>query len=99
MIPIVEFPEIVEHYGPFYEGVFSAEAFVEFKRYISGLLLSENKTIAGMNQLFVNEKRSQSSLNRLLTRSPYSKRQRDELSLNSDWSRRCKFYAIFEHWR
>ena len=66
MLPIVEFPEIVEHYAPYFEGVFSAGVFVEFKRYISGLLVSENKTIAGMNQLFVKEKRSQSSLNRLL---------------------------------
>ena len=72
MIPIVEFPEIVERYAPFYESVFSEEAFVQFKRYISGLLVSENKTISGINQLFVNEVRSQSSLNRLLTKSPFS---------------------------
>ena len=81
MLPIVEFPEIVEHYAPYFEGVFSAGAFVEFKRYISGLLVSENKTIAGMNQLFVKEKRSQSSLNRLLTRSPYSRQQLNEARL------------------
>lgn len=72
MTPIVGFPEIVEHYAPFFEDVFSEEAFIQFKRYISGLLVSENKTIAGMNQLFVNEERAQSSLNRLLTSSPFS---------------------------
>jgi len=72
MIPIVEFPEIVEHYAPFFEPVFSEEAFVQFKRYISGLLVSENKTISGINQLFINEVRAQSSLNRLLTNSPFS---------------------------
>jgi hypothetical protein len=72
MVPIVEFPKIVEHYAPFFEPVFSAEAFVQFKRYISGLLVSENKTISGMNQLFVKEVRAQSSLNRLLTSSPFS---------------------------
>lgn len=71
MIPIVEFPEIVEHYAPFFENVFSEEAFVQFKRYISGLLVSENKTITGINQLFVNEVRAQSSLNRLLIISPF----------------------------
>ncbi len=71
MIPIVEFPEIVEHYAPFFEGVFSKEAFVQFKRYISGLLVSENKTISGINQLFINEVRAQSSLNRLLIISPF----------------------------
>lgn len=81
MIPIVEFPEIVEHYGPFYEGVFSEEAYIQFKRYISGLLVSENKTIAGMNQLFVKEKRAQSSLNGLLTSSPFSVRSLNEARL------------------
>ena len=72
MIPIVEFPQIVEHYAPYFTSVFSEEGLVQFKRYISGLLVSENKTITGINQLFVNEERAQSSLNRLLTRSPFS---------------------------
>jgi hypothetical protein len=65
--PIVSFPQIVEHYAHFYESVFSEDAFIQFKRYISGLLLSENKSIDGINRLFVKEKRNQSSLNRLLT--------------------------------
>jgi hypothetical protein len=34
MFPLVEFPEIVQYYAPFFEGVFSADAFIEFKRYI-----------------------------------------------------------------
>jgi len=72
MIPLVTFPEIVERYAPYFEGVFSKEAFVEFKRYISGLIVSENKTVDGINRLFVMESRNQSSLNRLLTESPYS---------------------------
>lgn len=72
MVPIVEFPAIVEHYAPIFEPVFSEEAFIQFKRYISGLLVSENKTITGINQLFINEVRAQSSLNRLLTSSPFS---------------------------
>ncbi len=72
MVPIVKFPMIVEHYAHYYASVFSEEAFIQFKRYISGLLVSENKTISGINQLFVTEPRSQSSLNRLLTISPFS---------------------------
>ncbi len=72
MVPIVKFPMIVEHYAHFFKPVFSEEAFIQFKRYISGLLVSENKTIAGINQLFVTEPRSQSSLNRFLTKSPFS---------------------------
>ena len=34
--------------------------------------MSENKTIEGINRLFVTESRNQSSLNRLLTQSPFS---------------------------
>src|SRR5712692_8461634 len=72
MIPLVEFPELVQHYAPSFERVFSPAAFVQFKRYISGLIVSENKTVEGINRLFVVEGRNQSSLNRLLTDSPFS---------------------------
>jgi hypothetical protein len=61
----------VEHYAPYYAEVFSAEALIQFKRYISGLIVSENKTVEGINRLFVHESRNQSSLNRLLTASPF----------------------------
>jgi hypothetical protein len=71
MLPLVEFPELVQHYAPFFEDVFSEQAYVEFQRYVSGLIVSENKTIEGINRLFVNESRNQSSLNRLLTESPF----------------------------
>jgi hypothetical protein len=71
-LPLVEIPEIVQHYAPFFKRVFSAEAYVEFERYISGLIGSENKTVDGINRLFVVESRNQSSLNRLLTESPFS---------------------------
>jgi len=72
MFPLVEFPEIVQHYARFFESVFSADAFIEFQRYISGLIVSENKTVEGINRLFVVESRNQSSLNRLLTASPFA---------------------------
>lgn len=72
MLPLVAFPEIVEYYAPHFAGVFSAEALIQFKRYISGLIVSENKTVEGINRLFVHESRNQSSLNRLLTASPFS---------------------------
>lgn len=72
MFPLVEFPEIVQHYAPFFRDIFSAEAFIQFERYISGLIVSENKTVDGINRLFVVESRNQSSLNRLLTESPFS---------------------------
>jgi hypothetical protein len=72
MLPLVEFPQIVQHYAPWFASVFSAEALVQFQRYLSGLILSENKTVDGINRLFVMESRHQSSLNRLLTASPFS---------------------------
>jgi hypothetical protein len=75
MFPLVEFPEIVQHYAPYFENVFLPDAFIEFQRYISGLIVSENKTVDGINRLFVFESRNQSSLNRLLTASPFSLEQ------------------------
>jgi hypothetical protein len=72
MYPLVEIPMWVRHYAPFFQEVFSAEAFIEFQHYISGLVVSENKTVDGINRLFVNESRNQSSLNRFLSQSPFS---------------------------
>ena len=71
MFPLVEFPELVQHYAPHFESAFSPAAFVEFERYVSGLIVSENKTVDGINRLFVHESRNQSSLNRWLTESPF----------------------------
>ena len=80
MIPLSEYPEIVEHYAPYFAEVFSAEGLIDFKRYVSGLIVSENKTVAGINRLCVMESRNQSSLNRLLTESPLSLEE-----LNASW--------------
>jgi hypothetical protein len=82
MFPLVEFPELVRHYTPFFETVFSAEALIEFQRYISGLIVAENKTVDGINRLMVVESRNQSSLNRLLTESPYSLTDLNQARLN-----------------
>jgi len=72
MFPIVELPEIVKHYTAWFAPVFSDKALIQFQRYISGLIVSENKTIEGINRLIVHESRNQSSLNRLLTATPYA---------------------------
>lgn len=61
--------------------MFSAEALIEFKRYLSGLIVSENKTVAGINRIGVMESRNQSSLNRLLTESPLSLKELNEQRL------------------
>ena len=65
MLPLVEIPEIVRHYAPFFTSVFSPVAFKQFQRYSSGLIVSENKTVEGINRIFVIDVRNQSSLNRL----------------------------------
>ena len=53
MIPIVELPIIVQHYAPCFQEVFTEAALIEFERYISGLIVSENHTVDGINRLFV----------------------------------------------
>lgn len=82
MLPLVEIPEIVRHYAPFFASVFSPEAFVQFQRYVSGLIVSENKTVEGINRIFVIDVRNQSSLNRLLNESPFSVEALNQSRLN-----------------
>lgn len=72
MVPLVDIPELVRHYAPFFTSVFSPAALEQFQRYLSGLIVSENKTVDGINRLFVVDPRNQSSLNRLLRDSPFS---------------------------
>jgi hypothetical protein len=72
MLPLVEIPALVRHYAPFFATVFSPDALTQFQRYVSGLIVSENKTVDGINRLFVLAVRNQSSLNRWLTESPFS---------------------------
>ena len=67
MLPLVEVPAMVRHYAPWFASVFSPDALAQFQRYVSGLIVSENKTVDGMNRIFVFDVRNQSSLNRLLT--------------------------------
>jgi hypothetical protein len=78
MFPLVEIPRIIEHYAAYFADVFSAEAFIQFQRYLSGLLVCENKSVEGINRQCVFESRNQSSLNRLLTASPFSLSALDE---------------------
>ena len=72
MFPIIEIPEIVQHYAHHFSPIFSTEAWIQFQRYVSGLIVSENKTVEGINRLIVYENRNQSSLNRLLTTDKFS---------------------------
>ena len=71
MIPLIDIPEIVKHYSPKFESVFTASDFSKFQKYISGLIVSENKTVEAINRLFVLDVKDQSTLNRFLTDSTY----------------------------
>ena len=71
MLPLISIPEVVKHYAPHFESAFTQADYKHFQRYISGLIVSENKTIEGINRLFVLEPRNQSTLNRFLTASKY----------------------------
>ena len=72
MLPLVELPEIVRPYAPLLASVFSAEAFTPFPRYISGLIVSENKMLEGINRIFGIDIRHPRSLHRWFTASPCS---------------------------
>lgn len=63
---LLRYPKIVAAYSPHFEDLFSREGYVHFCRYLSGLLVSENKTVEGINRLFVLDRRNQSSCNRFL---------------------------------
>ena len=65
---LVEFPSIVKKYAPYFESCFSKKGFEHFKKALSGFIISENKTLEGINRLYVNEARNQSSFNRFFNR-------------------------------
>jgi hypothetical protein len=71
MLPVVKLPEIISHYSPYFEEVFSKGEYGHFKKYLTGLMVSDNKTIESINRLFVLDVQDQSSLNRFLTKSKY----------------------------
>ena len=53
MIPLVDIPEIIKHYAPLYKDLFTTAGYENFQRYLSGLLISDNKTVEAINRLFV----------------------------------------------
>jgi hypothetical protein len=81
MIPLVQIPPFVEAYAQHYHDLFSPELLEHFKRYLAGLLVSDNKTIQVINSLFVVGVRDQSSLNRFFTEYHWSGRAVNERRL------------------
>ena len=81
MLGLVQIPEVVSRYAPAFSDLFSADTYEHFQRYVSGLLVSENKTVEGINRLFVLDPRDQSSLNRFLTQYVYDETKVNERRL------------------
>lgn len=77
MFSLTQIPTLVEHYAPYFEHLFQPGAYDNFQRYLSGLMVSENKTVEGINRLFTLNLKNQSTLNRFLTQSKF-----DEQALN-----------------
>lgn len=77
--PLLEYPALVENGIKPYEHLFpSPQSLIHCKRYLTGLMVSDNKTIDGMTPLFV-DRFDQSSLNRFLTEYAW-----DEQKLNDE---------------
>jgi SRSO17 transposase len=72
MLPLVEIPPTIKKYAEGYQDLLSPEQYEHVKRYLTGLFVSENKTIQVINGSFVVEVKNQSSLNRFLTEYPWS---------------------------
>ena len=88
----MEYPLLIENGLKPYEHLFSEQSFVHCKRYLTGLMVSDNKTIDGMTSLFF-ERFNQSSLNRFLTEYEWDERKlNDERigNLESDESTKTK---------
>jgi len=98
MLPLVEIPPTVKKYAEGYQDLFSPEQFEHFKRYLTGLSVSENKTIQAINGSFVVKVRDQSSLNRFFTQYNWSATAVNGAT-GSDWrgvgefAGRCAFAA------
>ena len=68
---VISYPSVVTHYAPVFKDLFSPEGYSYFQKYLTGLILSDNKTVESINSLFVLDKRNQSSFNRFMNRQSF----------------------------
>jgi SRSO17 transposase len=76
MLPIVRYPSFVEGFLPRLNGVFTKPQLKHFARYLTGLVVCENKTVTGINRSFMG-RNDQSALNHWLTDSRWSEEKLD----------------------
>jgi SRSO17 transposase len=74
MLPIVTFPEFIENILPRFTTIFSKPQLRHFGEYLTGLVVSPNKTVAGINAQFLDHT-NQSSKNHFLTQSDWDDQQ------------------------
>jgi SRSO17 transposase len=71
MLPIVKFPNVVENALPKFEPIFNKAQLRHFGEYLTGLMVSENKTVSGINSHFIDHT-DQSAKNHFLTEAEWS---------------------------
>ena len=76
-LPIVAYPSVVGSNSVYFRQLLSVPQRVHFQRYLTGLMVSDNVTVTGINSLFV-ERKDQSTLNRFLTEAPWSEKELNE---------------------
>ena len=77
MLPIAKYPSIVETFLPHVEESFSKPQKKQFARYLTGLIVCDNKTVTAINNSFVGHN-DQSALNNWLTDSGWSEEKIDK---------------------
>ena len=77
MLPIAAYPSIVEEFLPKIRGDFSKPQLDNLARYLTGLIVCDNKTVTAINNAFVGHN-DQSALNNWLTDSPWSDEKLDK---------------------
>lgn len=76
-MPIVRHPSFVEEFLPRLNGGFTKPQLKHFARYLTGLVVCENKTVTGINSSFMG-RNDQSALNHWLTDSGWSEEKLDK---------------------
>ncbi len=77
MLPIANYPSVVEDFLPHVEEGFSKPQKKQFARYLTGLIVCDNKTVTAINNSFVGHN-DQSALNNWLTDSGWSEEKIDK---------------------
>ena len=77
MIPITSPPLMIRNYTAKFNEFFSKPQFTHFNTYLTGLIVSANKTVQGMNDNFI-ERKDQSSLNNFITDSEWDEEKVDD---------------------